>query len=114
MEKSLKAVVGEKEYVLEFTRASIRKAEETFGVSMLKREEPKTVKELTDFLNALLYGALIKHHPGVKPEQIDSLYEDFTGEDGYEQEGLVEALVELLANVLNPTGGGRKKKLLKK
>lgn len=114
MEKFLKATVGEKEYTLEYTRDSICKAEEAFGISMLKREEPKTVKELTDFLKALLFGALIKNHKDVTVQKMDGIYDEFTGDEGYEQEALIEGLVELLSNTLNPTGGGRKKKLLKK
>lgn len=110
MEK-IKAEIGEKTYVLEYTRDSICKAETAFGISMLKREEPKTVKELSDFLKALLYGALIVNHKEVKPEQMDKLYDEFTGDDGYEQEGLIEGLVTMLSDTLNPIGGGRKKKL---
>ena len=42
---------------------------------------------------------------------MDAIYEKFVGEDGYEEDALVEGLVELLSNALNPKGGGRKKKL---
>lgn len=114
MEKrSVNVQVGDKEYTLEYSRRTITKAEEAFGISMLKRTEPETVKELVEFLKALLYGALIKHHPNITVDKMDDVYEQFTGEEGYEQEALIEGLIELLSNVLNPTGGGRKKKLLK-
>ena len=106
--------MGEAEYTLEYTRFTICKAEEAFGISLLRREEPKSVKELTILLKSLLYGALLKHHPNTKIEQMDEIYEKFISDEGYEQEALVEGLIQLLTNVLNPTGGGRKKTLFEK
>lgn len=103
--------LGEKTYTLEYTRDSIVKAEEAFNMSMLKREEPKSVKELVTLLKALLYAALVKHHKDITPAQMEAVYEEFVGENGYEQEGLAEGLMTMMVEVLNPTGGGRKKKL---
>ena len=113
MEKTvLKAQIGDTEYTLEYTRNSVCQAEEAFGVSMLVREEMKSYSETMKFLKALLYGALIKNHKNIKVEDMDAIYEKFVGEDGYEEEALVEGLVELLSDALNPKGGGRKTKLL--
>ena len=113
MEKTfLKAQIGDTEYTLEYTRDSVCKAEEAFGVSMLIREEPKSYGETMKFLKALLYGALIKNHKDIKVEDMGAIYDKFVGEDGYEEDALVEGLVDLLGTALNPKGGGRKKKLL--
>lgn len=113
MEKSvLKAQIGDTEYILEYTRDSVCKAEEAFGISMIRKEEPKTFSETVKFLKALLYGALIKNHKDLKVEDMDAVYEKFIGEDGYEEEALVEGLFELLGAAINPKGGSRKKKLL--
>ena len=74
MEKTfLKAQIGDTEYTLEYTRDSVCKAEEAFGVSMLIREEPKSYGETMKFLKALLYGALIKNHKDIKVEDMGAL-----------------------------------------
>jgi hypothetical protein len=113
MEKTvLKAQIGDTEYTLEYTRDSVCRAEEAFGISMLIREEPKTYSETMTFLKALLYGALVKNHKDVNPKDMDAIYEKFVGDDGYDEDVLVEGLVDLLGKTLNPKGGGRKKKLL--
>ena len=110
-QKVINVQIGEKSYRLEYTRRSISKTEQEFGFSMLKRDEPKTATELIDFLKALLYGALIKHQPSITPQMMDNIYDEFISDEGFEQEGLVEGLVELMGNVLNPMGGGRRTSL---
>lgn len=113
MEKSvIKAQIGDTEYTLEYTRDSVCQAEEAFGISMIRNEEPQTYWETMRLLKALLYGALIKNHKNIQVEDMGAIYEKFVGEDGYEEEALVQALLELLKDTLNPKGGGRKKKLL--
>jgi len=113
MEKTyLEAQIGDTMYTLEYTRDSVCKAEEAFGVSMISEIKPKTYSETMQFLKALLYGALIKHHKDVKVEDMGAVYEKFVSEDGYEEEALIEGLVALLGSTLNPKGGSRKKELL--
>jgi hypothetical protein len=110
----MEAKIGEKTYILEYTRTSLVKAEEAFNISILNTTAPATVKELITFMKALLYGGLIKNHKNIAIDKMDDVLDEFTGENGYEQEALIEGLVEMIGNVLNPLGGGRKKKLLKK
>ena len=107
MEKRLE--VGDKTYVFEYTRASIRKAEEAFGVSFLKVGEWKTFDELNKFTEALLFAGLLKHNKDLKTEKIGEIHEVLTGEDGYDEESLLEGLTKMLGDAINPTGGSRKK-----
>lgn len=107
MEKRLE--VGDKTYVFEYTRASICKAEEVFGVSFLNVGEWKTFDELNRFTEALVYAGLLKHNKDLKKEKMSEIYEILTGDDGYDAESLLEGLVQMLGEAINPTGGSRKK-----
>jgi hypothetical protein len=107
MEKRLS--VGDKTYVFEYTRASICKAEEVFGVSFLKVGEWKTFEELNRFTEALMYAGLLKHNKDLKVEKMGEIHEILTGEDGYDEESLLEGLTQMLGDAINPTGGSRKK-----
>lgn len=108
----LHAQIGDAKYILEYNRDSVCKAEEVFGISMIRTEAPKTYTETMTFLKAMLYGALIKNHQDIKVEDMGAIYEKFISDDGYEEEVLIEGLSELLSSTLNPKGGSRKKKLL--
>ena len=113
MSKSvLQAQIGDTTYTLEYTRDSVCQAEEAFGISMIRSDAPKTYTETMNFLKAMLYGALIKNQKDVKAEDMGAVYEAFVGDDGYEEEALIEGLGELLNATLNPKTGSRKKKLL--
>jgi hypothetical protein len=73
MEKRLE--VGDKTYVFEYTRASICKAEEVFGVSFLKAGEWETFEELNRFTEALMYAGLLKHNKDLKAEKMSEIHE---------------------------------------
>lgn len=103
--------IGEKEFVLEYTRRSICQAEEAFGISLIKNKEPETYTETMKLLEAYLYAGLIKKQPKLKVGDMDNIYDLFTGEDGYEQEGLLEGLMSMMSDAISPTGGKRRKKL---
>ncbi len=103
--------IGEKNYILECNRSAIVKTEEAFGISMLVKDEPKTYGETMKLLQAYLYACLIKNQPKLKVSDMDEVYDIFTGEDGFEQEGLLEGLLQLIAEAISPTGGKRRKKL---
>lgn len=107
MEKKLE--VRDKTYVFEYTRASICKAEEAFGVSFLKAGDWKTFEELNRFTEALMYAGLLKNHKDIKMENMSEIQELLTGEDGYDADSLMEGLVKMLGDAINPTGGSRKK-----
>ena len=103
--------IGDKSFVLEYTRKSICETEDAFGISMVKITEPETYGETMKLLKAFLYAGLIKNQPKIKVSDMDDIYDIFTGEDGYEQEGLLEGLMEMISETISPTGGNRKKKL---
>jgi len=107
MEKRLS--VGDKTYVFEYTRQGIRKAEEAFGVSFLKAGQWETFTELNRFSEALMYAGLLKHHKDIKVEKMEEIHEILTGDDGYDEESLLEGLTQMLGEAINPTGGSRKK-----
>lgn len=107
----MKVTINDKMYELKYTRRSICQAEDAFGISMINREEPKTFKDTMIILKAMLYGALCTSIKNLKAEDMDDLYDIFTGEGGFEQEGLVEGLQQMMVEAINPTGGKRQKKL---
>ena len=101
---------SEKEYIFEYTRDSICKAEETFGISLQKvTSELDNYTELNTFLKVLAYAGLIKHQPELTRLTVGDVYEELTGDGGYEEEAFVEGLAGMLGDALNPKGGGRKK-----
>ncbi len=106
----MEVTINDKTYVLKYTRSSICKAEEDFGISMINREEPKTFSETMVVLKSLLYGALCESNKGVKVSDMDKIYDEFVGEDGFEQNALIEGLTAMLTEAINPTGGKRRKK----
>jgi len=103
--------IGEKTYKLQCTRKSICQTEEAFGISLLVREEPKTYTETMKLLKAYLYAVLIKNQPKIKVDDMDEIYDIFTGEDGFEQDALLEGLLGMIGEAISPTGGKRRKKL---
>lgn len=107
------AEIGEKKYVFEFTRRSICKAEEAFGVSMMKMGDFSNYAQFNKFVNALLYGALVIHQPEIQAteEAMEDIHNALI-EAGYDETNLVESLVELLTDAINPMTGDQKKTLL--
>lgn len=101
---------SEKEYIFEYTRDSICKAEKLFGVSLLKvTGDFENLSSLSNFLHCIVYAGLIKNHPKLTKTNIDTVYDELVGENGYEEESLITGLSEMLGDALNPKGGGRKK-----
>jgi len=105
---------SEKDYVFEYTRDGVCKAEEVFGISLLKdASEFKAYSEMNKFIYAIIFAGLVKYRPDLNATNIASVYDDLTGEDGYESEVLLEGLAGLMTDALNPKGGSRKKKFPK-
>lgn len=105
--------IKDKEYTIKYTRETIVKAEKAYNISLLRMEANST-EEIIKFIEALLYGALILNHPEITVNNMGNILDDFLGKDGFEMEGLTNDLVKLIGDVLNPTGGGRRKSLLEK
>ena len=108
MEKRLTLEVGEKSYVIEFTRSSICKAEEVFATTLVK-PNADTFGGLNLFELALLYAGLVTNSKDLKKDKVQGILGLLTGEDGYEEETLIEGLSEMLGEAISPKGGSRKK-----
>lgn len=104
--------INEKTYIIEYTRDSICKSESAFGLSMLQLKDPESMTDTMALLKTLLYGALIKNQPKIKPEDMGDIYDEFVSEDGFEQEALIVGLVDMIKKTISPTGGKRRKKLM--
>lgn len=104
--------IGEKSFVLNYTRRSICKTEEAFGISLIKPKEPETYTETMQLLEAYLYAGLINKQPKLKVSDMDNVYDLFVSDEGFEQEGLLEGLMQMISETISPTGGKRRKKLM--
>ena len=101
---------GDKTRMFVYTLVRVsEKPEEAFGVSFLKAGQWETFTELNRFSEALIYAGLLKHHKDIKVEKMEEIHEILTGDDGYDEESLLEGLTQMLGEAINPTGGSRKK-----
>ena len=85
-----------KDYVLEYSRQSVRQMEQTGFVLEQVSEKPMTMIPL------LVYGAFLKNNKGIKRALVDEIYDnicDKVGDD--EKEGFVQVLLEMYAETLN-------------
>lgn len=75
MAKQIIFTYKDKEYTLEFTRASIQKLEaRDFDITEVKRK-PVT------YLPLIFAGAFLAHHPYVKKEVVDEIFEQISDKD---------------------------------
>lgn len=72
MAKQLRFTYQGKEYILEYTRASVAAMEKRGFVASDIETKPVTI------LPALFAGAFLANHRGVKPEVIDEIYSKLT------------------------------------
>jgi len=101
---------SEKEYIMEFTRENVCKAETTYDMSLLQvPKQFETLSKLDNFLHCITYAGLLKNQPKITKDDVTSIYNELVGEDGYDEQTLVEGIVALLESTLNPKSGGRKK-----
>lgn len=85
-----------KDYVLEYTRNSVKQMEQQGFVLGEIGDKPMTMVPI------LVYGAFMKHHKGIKRSLVDEIYEhiaDKTG--GVDEDGFVQVLLEMYADTVN-------------
>ena len=80
-------------YTMEFNRRSTEVLEKRLGVNIASTLSGDV--EVTDLPN-IFAASLLMHHPNMKPSTIETLY-SLMGD----KQGLMAALVELLANTVN-------------
>lgn len=86
MAKQLKFTFEGKEYVLEYTRRTVMRMEKNGFVAADVESKPMTT------LPALFRGAFLAHHPFVKEDVIDKIYDKMTN-----KEALIGKLAEMYA-----------------
>lgn len=89
--------IGDNEYKFELDRAGIIRAEEVYGVSLVKIEE-----QLISQSYKLWSAGLHKHHNNISIEKRYDLFDELNRQDGSSME-VIGFLVETIGNFLNPT-----------
>lgn len=96
MATSIKITYQQKEYVLEYSRQSVRQMEAQGFVLDQISDKPVTMIPL------LVYGAFMKNCKGVKRSLVDEIYDhikDKVGSDG--ENGFIQTLLEMYAETVN-------------
>lgn len=83
------------EYVLEYSRTAIKQMEQNGFVLDQISEKPMTMIPL------LVQGAFIKNHRGTKRDLIDEIYDHITNKIGDNENGFINALIEMYAETIN-------------
>ena len=85
-----------KEYVLEYSRNSVKQLEQQGFVLEQVAEKPATM------IPMLVYGAFLKNNQGIKRALVEEIYQNLVGKvasDG--GEGFISALVEMYAETVS-------------
>lgn len=83
------------EYVLEFSRNSVKTMEQQGFVLDQISEKPMTMIPL------LVYGAFMKNNKGIKRSLVDEIYEHIADKVGDGENGFIQALLEMYAETVN-------------
>lgn len=83
------------DYVLEFSRNSVKQMEQQGFVLDKISEQPMTMVPL------LVYGAFTKNNKGIKRSLVDEIYEHITDKIGDGENGFIHALLEMYAETVN-------------
>lgn len=89
------------EYTLEFDRKTVVLAEDALGLTLNDIREPKL-----STMEKLFHAALLKHHPKIKPNVVEELYELQDDKQGLFAD-LLEMYVETVNSLLNETPKGK-------
>lgn len=97
MKNIKKVTIGDKEYTFELDRKHIIKAEEVFGVSLVKIEE-----QVVSQSYKLWTAGLDKNHNNISVDARMDLYDEYNKETANSME-VVGFLMEIISNFLQPT-----------
>lgn len=89
-----------KEYVLEYTRNTVKQMEQQGFVLDQVSERPMTMIPL------LIYGAFMRNHKGVKRALVDEIYEHITDKIGDSDNGFIQTLIEMYAETVSTLTDG--------
>lgn len=84
-----------KDYVLEYSRNSVKQMEQMGFVLDQIGDKPMTMVPM------LVYGAFIKHNKGIKRSLVDEIYEHIADKIGDNDDGFVNTLVEMYSDTVN-------------
>ena len=89
-----------KDYVLEYSRATAKQIEDNGFVLDQLGDKPATMIPL------LVYGAFMKHNRGIKRSLVDEIYEHLTGKVGKDgEEGFITFLAEMYSETVSTLVG---------
>jgi hypothetical protein len=83
------------DYVLEYSRNSVKQMEQQGFVLDKIPEQPMTQVPL------LVYGAFVKNNKGIKRSLVDEIYEHIADKIGDGDNGFIHALLEMYAETVN-------------
>ena len=83
------------DYVLEYTRNSVKQMEQQGFVLDQISETPMTMIPL------LVYGAFIRNNKGIKRALVDEIYEHITDKIGDGENGFIQTLIEMYAETVS-------------
>lgn len=96
MSTKITVTYNKKDYVLEYSRSSVRQMESQGFVLDQIGEKPITMVPI------LVYGAFMKHNRGIKRDLVDEIYEHIADKVGNEEEnGFIQTLLEMYAETVN-------------
>lgn len=91
----------DKEYVLEYSRATAKQIEDNGFVLDHLTDKPATMIPL------LVYGAFMKNNRGIKRALVDEIYENLIGKTGKDgEDGFIGILAEMYAETVSTLVGG--------
>ena len=96
MSTKITVTYQDKDYVLEYSRATAKQVEDNGFILDQLTDKPATMIPL------LVYGAFAKHNRGIKRALVDEIYENLIGKVGKDgEEGFINILAEMYAETIS-------------
>lgn len=96
MSTKITVTYQDKDYILEYSRATAKQVEDNGFILDQLADKPATMIPL------LVYGAFAKHNRGIKRALVDEIYENLIGKVGKDgEEGFINILAEMYAETIS-------------
>lgn len=95
MSTTITVTYNKKDYVLEYSRNSVKQMEALGFVLDQISEKPATMIPL------LVYGAFMKNNKGIKRALVDEIYDNIANKVGDGENGFIQTLLEMYAETVN-------------
>ncbi len=96
MSTTITVTYQDKDYLLEYSRATAKQVEDNGFILDQLTDKPATMIPL------LVYGAFAKHNRGIKRALVDEIYENLIGKVGKDgEEGFINILAEMYAETIS-------------